>query len=295
MTIPDPRATFAVGHWTDAVARTGCTVVLFDRLVPAVVDVRGGAPGTRETDLLAPDRLVGQVDAVLLSGGSAHGLAAADGVMQYLREHGRGFNTQAGPVPIVSAAVIYDLAVGEATWPTTQSGYSACTVAKPLAHSGTGSIGAGAGATTRKLWPSLPPLAGGFGWSSVRVSEQTTVHALAVVNAVGEIMTGERIDHRSTLLNSVATIDERSATSLIVVVVEGDADRRSLQRIAIAAHDGLARAVVPSHTLWDGDLVFAAATGHSRETDPQTALSLTIAAELAVERAIRASVADDRS
>jgi L-aminopeptidase/D-esterase-like protein len=162
MTVPSSRASFSVGHWSDAADQTGCTVVLFDRLVPAVVDVRGGAPGTRETDLLAADRLVGQVDAILLTGGSAHGLAAADGVMEFLRERRRGYQTQSGPVPIVSAAVIFDLAVGMPVWPTSQDGYAACVSAQPLSSSETGSIGAGMGATTSKLWTNRAAKSGGL-------------------------------------------------------------------------------------------------------------------------------------
>src|SRR5688500_7771849 len=123
--MPDREPWFRIGHVTNEVAKTGCTVVLFDTLVPATVDVRGGAPGTRETALLGSGRLVGRADAILLTGGSAFGLAAADGVMRYLAERGRGFPTSSIPVPIVPAAVIYDLGHGRAVWPTTDDGYAA--------------------------------------------------------------------------------------------------------------------------------------------------------------------------
>lgn len=290
MTPPGLRTAFSVGHWSDPAAQTGCTVVIFDRLVAAVVEVRGGSPGTRETDLLASDRLVGQVDAILLTGGSAHGLAAADGVMQFLREQGRGFPTQAGPVPIVSAAVIYDLAVGRLAWPHSNDAYAACRAAQPLSNSKMGAIGAGTGATTSKLWKDHPPESGGFGWSTVRLRDQCSVHALAVVNAVGAVVTDEWTDRRPALLESTAELEDRSATTLVVVVVEGDTDQRTLRRITVSAHDAMARAIIPSHTLWDGDLVFAAHTGTPTETEPQTILQLTIATELAVEQAIRNSV-----
>jgi L-aminopeptidase/D-esterase-like protein len=289
------RTAFRVGHWTDDENRTGCTVILFDRLVPAVVDVRGGAPGTRETDLLASDRLVGRADAFLLTGGSANGLVAADGVMRYLRERGRGFETAAGPVPIVPAAVIFDLAVGNATWPDADAGHAACDAAQPLEQSATGRIGAGTGATYRKLWPNREPLTGGFGWSTVRTAESVAIHALAVVNAVGDVVNNDWVDGRPALLGEVQELEERSATTLMSVIVDGTADQRTLRRIAASAHDAMARMIVPCHTLWDGDLVFAAQTGETAELAPPDALRLTIAAELAVEQAVRSAVGPSRN
>jgi L-aminopeptidase/D-esterase-like protein len=284
------RASFAVGHWTDPEARTGCTVLLFDRLVPAVVDVRGGAPGTRETDLLSSERLVGQADAILLTGGSAFGLAAADGVMKYLRERNRGFQTAAGPVPIVPAAVLFDLGVGSPVSPSAENGYAACEAALPLGESPRGSIGAGTGATIRKLWPDKPPRPGGFGWSTVDATEQARVHALCAVNAVGDVAGAEWTDARPTLLGHPVDQDNRTSTTLVAVIVEGDADHRTLRRIAVSAHDAMARAIVPCHTLWDGDVVFVAQTGTVGEVSQMDALRLSIAAELAVESAIRSAI-----
>ena len=285
------RASISVGHWTDVEARTGCTVVLFDRLVPAVAEVRGGAPGTRETDLLAGDRLVGRADAILLTGGSAHGLAAADGVMRYLRDHGRGFETSAGPVPIVPAAVIFDLAVGNPIWPDAEAGYAACLAARPLTDSVTGPVGAGCGATCRKLWPSKLPRAGGFGWAKLDLSDSVSVCAVAVVNAAGDIVDETWNDDRPALLApSTVEQDERAATTLVTVVVDGDCDHRTLRRLAIAAHDAMARVIVPSHTLFDGDIVFAAQTGNVVDLPANDVLRLSVATELAVEEAIRAAV-----
>jgi L-aminopeptidase/D-esterase-like protein len=284
------RATFAVGHWTDQVARTGCTVILFDRLVPAVVDVCGGAPGTRETDLLAADRLVGSVDAILFAGGSAHGLAAADGVMQYLRERSRGFPTSAGPVPIVTAAVIYDLAVGSVEWPTAQSGFAACEARQALGSSGFGSVGAGTGATIAKIYPDGRTRAGGYGWHTVDLKGDLRVHALVVVNAVGDVVGVDWIDQRDTLLEQPRQLDERSATTLAAIIIDGYCDARTLRRVSMAAHDGMARAIVPCHTLWDGDVVYAAQTGTSADLPVDQSLRIAIAAELAIERAIRAAV-----
>ena len=286
----DAPASFTVGHWTDAEAMTGCTVILFDRLVPAVVDIRGGAPGTRETDLLASDRLVGKVNAILFAGGSAHGLAAADGVMGYLSEQKRGFPTSASPVPIVSAAVIYDLGVGRPTWPTAESGRSACEGAVAIQESGIGRLGAGIGATTAKIYPGLGPEPGGFGWSSLRVSEDLSVHALVVVNAVGEVVSPGWVDERERLLLDSQRLDERTATTLAAIIVDGPCDARTLRRVAISAHDGMARAIIPCHTLWDGDIVYVAQTGPSSDVDPEIGIRVAVAAELAIERAIRLAV-----
>ena len=290
MTDSSGRATFGVGHWTDSLAGTGCTVVLFDRLVPTVVDVRGGAPGTRETDLLSSDRLVGQADAILLTGGSAFGLAAADGVMRFLRERNRGFQTAAGPVPIVPSAVIFDLGVESPEWPIAEGGYAACEAARPLAESGRGPIGAGTGATIRKLWPDQQPMPGGFGWATIHPTDHTAVHAICVVNAVGDINRDGSPDMRRQLLTHASPQDDRTSTTLVAVIVDGDADQRCLRRIAVSAHDGMARAIVPCHTLWDGDLVFVSQTGASSEISQPNTLRLTVAAELAVESAIRSAV-----
>jgi L-aminopeptidase/D-esterase-like protein len=284
------HAKVTVGHFTDAERRTGCTVVLFDRMCPAVVDVRGGAPGTRETDLLTADRLVRRVDAILLTGGSAFGLGAAGGVMRYLHERGRGFPTPAGPVPIVPAAVIYDLTVGVVAWPTEDDAYAACEMAGTVADADWGQVGAGTGATYRKLWAGQPPLPGGIGTAKQEVGGHS-VTAISVVNAVGNVVAPGSKDGRQSLLEAmVFPADERTATTLVVVIVDGDCDDQALRRIAVSAHDGMARAIVPCHTISDGDLVFVVQTGDSRPIDPARTLRLTTAAELAVEASIRNSV-----
>jgi L-aminopeptidase/D-esterase-like protein len=283
------NAEVTVGHFTDTERRTGCTVLLFDRLCPAVVDVRGGAPGTRETDLLAADRMVGRVDAILLTGGSAFGLSAAGGVMRYLLERGRGFPTAASPVPIVPAAVIYDLAVGAVAWPTEGDAYAACEVAAPIADAAWGRVGAGTGATYRKLWAGQPPLPSGIG-SARHERGELAVTAISVVNAVGEVVRSGGGDGRASLLGAEIPGNERTSTTLVVVIVEGDCDDQALRRVAIAAHDGMARAIVPCHTISDGDLVFVVQTGDFRPIDPAQTIRLTIAAELAVEASIRNAV-----
>jgi len=281
----------AAGHWTDHDAMTGCTVVLFDRPAPAVVDVRGGAPGTRETDVLAPGRLVRHVDAILLTGGSAFGLAAADGVMRYLQEQGRGVATSAGPVPIVPAAVIYDLAVGHPTAPDAESGRAACVAAGPTAALDRGRNGVGCGATTRKIYAGEPQR-GGFGVATIDWPGGL-VTALVVVNAVGTVVdpnTGRGVldgegDRRARLLESVANSGEGQATTLGVVLVSAPVDEACLTRSAVAAHDAFARAIRPCHTIFDGDLVFAAGLVAGFPSPIEVARVAT-ATELAMERAI---------
>ncbi len=283
-----------VGHWTDEIARTGCTVVLFDRPAPAVVDVRGGAPGTRETDLLAPGRLVRHADAILLTGGSAFGLAAADGVMAYLRDVGRGVVTPAGPVPIVPTAVVYDLSVGEPRTPDAQAGRAACEAAVPLSSVRRGLVGAGTGTTAGTLFGEEWTTRGGFGIATV-AAPAGQVTALVVANPAGIVVdppTGAPVnrpdvtgDPRERLLEAQPRAGGRESTTLCVLLIEAPVDETALIRCAVAAHDGMARALWPCHTLVDGDVVFATglATGSPSAGD---ILALSIAAELAVERAL---------
>jgi L-aminopeptidase/D-esterase-like protein len=280
-----PRIGVTVGHWTDPVARTGCTVVLFDRQAPAWVDVRGGAPGTRDTSLLGPGDLVQSVDAILLTGGSAFGLEAAGGVMTYLQQQERGVATSAGRVPIVPAAVLYDLGVGSPTWPTADSGREACVSAVALNDIPRGQVGAGTGATVRKAFPDRPPLRGGFGLGRVELGPDS-VTALVAVNAVGEIVTdASAVDLRTELLGGAIEAVGREATTLAVVLVDAAVDRRTLSRCAVAAHDGFARMIRPCHTIFDGDVVFAVGLA-AGEVEPQRILAYSTAVEIAIERAI---------
>jgi L-aminopeptidase/D-esterase-like protein len=278
------------GHWTDDDALTGCTVVLFDRPAPAVVDVRGGAPGSRETDLLAPGRLVRSVDAILLTGGSAFGLAAADGVMQFLQEQGRGVAAPAGPVPIVPAAVVYDLAIGKPMAPDAASGRRACLAAGPIENLPRGKVGAGTGTTTGKLFTG-DGNRGGFGVGSISWPAGSVV-ALAVVNAAGAVVdeTGRAIvsgepDGRQRLLGNAAHLGERQATTLGIVLLNAPVDETALTRCAVAAHDAFARAIRPCHTIFDGDIIFAVGLMPG-QLSPAQVLSVTTATELAMERAI---------
>lgn len=274
---------FRVGHFTDHDALTGCTVILFAHALPTAVDVRGGAPGTRETDLLIPGALVQVADAILLTGGSAFGLDAAQGVMTFLAEQARGVPTSAGPVPIVPAAVVFDLAVGRAAWPMAADARLACESAVPPGEIGTGRVGAGVGTTTNKLANDTRPGGFGIGRQSVDANE---VWAFTVVNAAGSVG-GD--DPRSALLATSEEIDERSSTTLVSVVITGQVDDRTRRRCAVAAHDAMARCIRPCHTIWDGDVVFVSSeAGH--DVPPSDVVRFSVATELAVEAAIQTAV-----
>jgi L-aminopeptidase/D-esterase-like protein len=252
-----------VGHWTDQAARTGCTVVLCPPETMGSGQVRGGAPGTRETDLLRPGMLVHHVDAVLVTGGSAFGLAAADGVVRWLEERGRGFDAGVARVPIVPAAVLFDLGVGDpAVRPGPEQGYAACEAATHEAVEG--AVGAGTGATVAKLYGPARARPGGLG-TSAATEEGVTVAALAAVNAFGEI-----VDDEGTVLVGAlpAGGDEEprpwpSNTTIAVVATDAALSRERAHLLAAASHHGLARAVRPAHTMWDGDTVFTLATGRT--------------------------------
>jgi L-aminopeptidase/D-esterase-like protein len=276
----------SIGHATDEINRTGCTVIRFSEPAPCVVDVRGGAPGTRETDLLAPGKRVQRVDALVLSGGSAFGLATADGVMRRLNEEGRGFPTIAGPVPIVPAAVIYDLAVGNPVPPTPEMGYEAASSVLPLQDAVWGAIGAGTGATIDKLGGN--PRRGGIGAATVTYADGS-ITAIAVVNAVGAIGADfspkERRERQRDILQPSARAKAGENTTLVVVLVDGDVNHDGLHQIAVSAHDGMTRAIIPCHTPFDGDLVFAAALRPDAIGAP-ISIQCCVAVELAVEQAI---------
>lgn len=278
-------ASYSIGHWTDTDALTGCTVVLFDRLVPAAFEARGGAPGTRETDLLRPSASVRSVDAIVLSGGSAPGLSTADGVVRYLREIDRGFPTQAGPIPIVPAAIIFDLAVGAPISPGPDDGYAACLAADDPATLQHGPVGAGIGARVGFFDRETLPSRGGFGASSVTCAAGT-VSAYMVVNAAGEVITPDlALDIRDRLLLTSMPGEGRESTTIGVVVTDAAVDHRTLERMTIAAHDGMARVIRPCHTAADGDAIFSAGL-QSGTPDMMAMMALCVATEIAVERAI---------
>ena len=271
-----------VGHWTDARARTGCTVVLVPEGTTASAEVRGGAPASRELDLLVPDRLVDRIDAVVLTGGSAFGLAAADGVMVWLEERGRGFATSAGPVPIVPTLALYDLAVGAAdVRPGSAEGRAACDDARPgaVAH---GTVGAGTGATTGRWRGPTHVVPGGLGGATVRVGD-LVVAALVAVNAYGSIdADGSGLGDVEHVLPSIPPAPMGN-TTIGVIATNARLDKVGCLVVAQGGHDGLGRALVPAHTRADGDALVALATG---EVDAAVD-HVRLLAVAAVERAVR--------
>lgn len=279
-----------VGHATNEPARTGCTVVRFDHPALTAVEVRGAAPGTRELDLLAPGRMVQHVDAIMFAGGSAFGLAAADGVVRALAGDGRGFPTPAGPVPIVPAAVIYDLSEGEPVAPSAQDGAMAYRSATPLPDVKQTRVGAGTGATVSKILGRSNHRAGGFGIAQ-RMIGQHSVTALAVVNAFGVPVTPseEHLDTREVLLSTASpVVPFGESTTLVAVVTTVPCDHGVLTRACVAAHDAVARMIVPAHTMVDGDVVFASTLSEGAIT-PEDAMTLAMTVELSAEAAIRAA------
>ena len=288
-----------VGHWTDEVGGTGCTVVLFPNGTVASGEVRGGAPGTREWDLLAPERTVAHLDAVVLAGGSAFGLDACSGVARWCEERGLGFPTAAGPVPIVVGAVLYDLARGDAhARPGSEAGYAACVAAQcgPVA---TGAVGAGCGATVNKWRGRERMRAGGIGTAGLH-SRDLVVSALVAVNAWGDLRDANgapAFDEGLAFLWAAAdaaraefelqnTTTELENTTIGVIATNANLDKARCLVVAQAGHDGLARAVEPVHASADGDAFVAAAVGG---VDAPLEVVRALAAR-AVEAAIRDAV-----
>jgi len=266
-----------VGHFTESRRPTGCSVLLFEKGATAGVDVRGSAPGTRETDLLNPINTVQQVQAILLSGGSAFGLDAASGVVRFLEEHRLGYAVGDVIVPIVPAAILYDLEIGDAKIrPTAESGYKACQAATtdPVAE---GNVGAGAGAAIGKMFGMKQAMKSGLGSASVRIGDTgIVVGAIVAVNAVGDvvdpktgkIIAGARKADGSGFMDSMARIREGYSvrtdganTTIGVVATNVALDKAQATKVAQMAHDGLARTIYPVHTPSDGDTIFAVATG----------------------------------
>jgi L-aminopeptidase/D-esterase-like protein len=270
-----------VGHWTDAVAKTGCTVVLFPGGTVASGEVRGGAPGTREWALLAPERTVARIDAVVLAGGSAFGLAACDGVMRWCEERGMGVPTPGGPVPIVVGAVLYDLWVGDPTVrPTAEAGYAACVAARD-GDVAMGQVGAGTGATVGKWRGPEHAKAGGIG-SASRHQGDLVVAALMAVNAFGDLRPSDPVDDLGVPGDNPSGLN----TTIGVVATNATLDKVGCLLVAQSGHDGLARALEPAHSTVDGDAIVAAAVGGVGAPLDQVRL---LAARV-VEDAIRAAV-----
>ncbi|MDH4171702.1 MAG: P1 family peptidase [Acidimicrobiia bacterium] len=277
-----------VGHHTDAAARTGCTVVRWPEGTVASGEIRGGAPATREFALLDPQRRVDRVDAVVLCGGSAFGLAAADGVMNVLADEGVGFPTSAGVVPIVVAMSIFDLGVGDGgVRPTAADGEAAARAVSTTFA--TGAVGAGAGATMANWMGADHAEPGGIGWSSVAHAD-VVVEALVVVNAVGGRLVPGPAGPRAidAVSRWVRPTDDHENTTIGVVTTNAVLSKADCHLLAQSGHDGLARALLPAHTRYDGDALVVGATG-AVEADVDHLRVLTAAV---VEDAIRAVGAD---
>lgn len=294
-----------VGHFTYAGAHTGCTVVIADGGATGGVDVRGGAPGTAETDLLDPVNTVQEVNAVVLSGGSAYGLATRDGVMRYLEERGEGYRVGADlVVPIVPAAIIFDLRLSGGVRPGPECGYEAAAGASAGVVA-EGNVGAGAGATVGKMRGMDMAMKGGLGTASITLDSGLAVGAIVVVNAVGDVIdprTGRIVagartedggfaDARLILRGVAPESRPRENTTIGVVATNARLTQAEATKVAQMAQDGLARAIVPAHTPGDGDTVFSLATG-TLETGFSVAQVGALAAEVmadAIVRAVRAA------
>ncbi len=293
-----------VGHFTDTRRPTGCTVLLVEEGAAAGVDVRGGAPGTRETDLLSPVNAVGTVNAILLSGGSGFGLAAADGVMRFLEERGFGFPAGAVRVPIVPAAILFDLGLGDSSIrPTADSGYQACQAARggAGARAEQGNVGAGAGATIGKLLGPERAMKGGFGTASIRLPDGLVVGAMVAVNSLGDVygptgrlLAGARAADGRRLADAAALLARGQLpelanpfgqeglghnTTIGVVATNTTLTKAEATKVAQMAHDGLARAIRPVHLPFDGDTIFAVATGKRPAVSGICGLVGTLAAD----------------
>ncbi|CAN5126263.1 P1 family peptidase [soil metagenome] len=282
-----------VGHDTDADGVTGCTVVLAPGGAVAGVDVRGAAPGTRETDLLRPGSLVERIHAVCLAGGSAFGLAAADGVVAWLAERGIGFLTEGGPVPIVPAAILYDLSVGSPdARPGPDHGRRAADAADRGEDPAEGSVGAGTGATVAKLGGPDQVRMGGVGMAGRRLSDGRVIAAMAICNALGNVVArdGRVLAGPTQSAGSIATPRHLEHTTLAVIGTDVDLDRLQCHRLAQLGHDALARSIVPVHTMFDGDTVFALSTGSGTVMEPGAFLELGVLAVDALSEAIERSV-----
>jgi len=291
-----------VGHATDLDGLTGCTVVLCEKGAVGGVDQRGGAPGTRETDLLRPMHLVQEVHAVLLAGGSAFGLAATDGVMRYLEERSVGFDARVAKVPIVPAAILFDLDLGDpGARPDAAMGYAACQAASdgPVAE---GNVGAGTGATAGKILGPGRAMKSGLGSAAVSLGGGLVVGVLVAVNPFGdvvdpqsgEILAGARKPRSDEMADTLATMRGfvgkaalrfASNTVIGVVATNGRLTKEETNKVAQMAQDGVARTVRPAHTLFDGDTFFALATGDKRA---DVNLVGAYAAEMSAEAIVRA-------
>jgi L-aminopeptidase/D-esterase-like protein len=302
MAVEIPIEGILVGHSADMVGLTGCTAVLAPGGAVASVDIRGGAPGTSETALLSPYASVAELHGILLTGGSAPGLAAAAGVTAFLQENHVGYQTPFAKIPLVSSAVIYDLGLGSPTaCPTTSDGYAAASGAGTVVKEG--SVGAGTGATVGKLLNFQGMMKGGVGFASVTLGGGVTVAALTVVNALGDVLdehgnvlAGARRDGRFVgskaallAMTEAPVFGGIENTTLAVVMTDAALDKLQCGIVSRMAHDGLARAIDPVHTPRDGDCVFTMATGRRPGAVFQVGVAAADAVAASIRRAVRAA------
>jgi len=303
--LPLPEG-FAVGHWSDSEGRTGCTVVIPPPGTKGGVWVQGGGPGTRETDTLRPLSRSEEATAILLTGGSAFGLAAADGVVRWLEEHELGYWTPAGRVPLVPTAVIYDLAEGDPkARPGPEQGRAACENASAGIPE-RGRVGAGTGATVAKTLGRERGSPGGLGYAAVRTGAGETVAAVAVVNGVGDViaedgsvLAGPRDDDGEMVraVDRLVAMEQppefkapEGNTTLACVCTDATLSKRECGMVARAATAGIARAIDPTFTPVDGDLAFCLASGRAEEPRPFISLQIGVAAATVTAAAIRDAV-----
>jgi L-aminopeptidase/D-esterase-like protein len=302
-----PPDGFEIGHWTDAVGKTGCTAILAPPGSRGGVDVRGGGPGTRETEAVGPLTGTAEVTAVMLTGGSAYGLAAADGAMRWLEEHGRGYATPGGLVPIVPTAVLYDLAVGDpAARPGADAGYAACQAAVPGVP-GRGAVGAGTGAAVGKILGREASARSGVGYAGGRTGTGITVAAVAAVNAFGDVIAadgsilagprvaaGPAVTTAGTLTEMEEPPDwtglEERNTTLVCVMTDAALDKAACTRIARMASAGVARAIDPVFSDVDGDVAFCIASGSPPRIDRFASLAVGTLAATVTAAAIRDAI-----
>lgn len=289
-----------VGHAQNQKALTGCTVILCRKGAVAGVDVRGGAPGTRETDLLNPGNLVQKVHAVLLAGGSAFGLDAASGVMRYLEEKQIGFQTREARVPIVPSAILYDLDLGDSkVRPDAKMGYQACLNASKK-ETTEGVVGAGTGAGVGKMLGHTQAMKSGIGSASIQLGRGIVVGAIAAVNALGDVYDPDTSEFVAGIRTKKKTLEWMKVASRVpmihrntvigAVAVNANFTKADMMRIAQMAHDGMARAIRPVHTQYDGDTIFALATGGKRADLSTVGAFAAEAFATAIVRAVRAAV-----
>jgi L-aminopeptidase/D-esterase-like protein len=304
--VVEPPQGFRIGHWTDAAAATGCTVVIAPPGARGGVDVRGGGPATREIEVVRPMAGTAEATAVVLSGGSAFGLAAADGAARWLEQHGLGYRTPAGLVPIVPAASIYDLAAGDpSARPTADSGYAACEAADGGVPE-RGRVGAGTGAAVGKILGRERATPGGVGYAAARTGAGEVVAALAVANAFGDVLAadgtvlgGPQAEDGGMLSTEqeMAAMDrapewtgiEEHNTTLVCVMTDAALSKPGCSRAASMASAGVARSVAPVFSDADGDVVFCLSSG-SGEADRFAAIAVGSLAATVTAEAVRDAV-----